>query len=91
MWEWMVGVCGWERRKQIALQDTFMCFPSCIITHPKARGILHKHHFKYLPSCFLGFFFFCRDGGVAQRGDVSIKHKCPCSPNEETGQRGFMI
>lgn len=73
---WMTG------RKQTALQGTFMCFPSCIITHPKAKWILHKHYSKYLPRLFRGGEGRRRD--EMQNGQVNIKHQCPCSPNEET-------
>ena len=48
----------------MSLQDSFMCFPSCIITHPMAGGIRHKYHSKCLPSmCVCVCVCVCWRGG----------------------------
>ena len=78
----------------MSLQDSFMCFPSCIITHPMAGGIRHKYHSKCLPSmcvCVCVCVLEGRGASSQREGEMSIKHQCPCSPNEQIESRGYMI
>lgn len=35
-----------ERREQITIQGTFLCFPSWIITDPKANGAIAQASFQ---------------------------------------------